>query len=78
MIATSLYLDQLCCKLSKLYDFVETHMTEASHHQQTSYNQHVQERSFHVGDTVWLALPTAGPKWEEDGQSKQCKVQQHM
>ena len=64
---TSSYPEQLRCKLSKLYDFVETHMIDAAHHQQRSYNQHVQQRSFQVGDTVWLDLPTAGkldPKWE--------------
>ena len=46
-------------------------MIDAAHHQQRSYNQHVQQRSFQVGDTVWLDLPTAGkldPKWEGDGQ----------
>ena len=57
---TSSYQEQLRCKLSKLYDFVETHMIDAAHHQQRSYNQHVQQRSFQVGDTVWLDLPTAG------------------
>ena len=46
-------------------------MIDAAHHRQRPYNQHVQQRSFQVGDTVWLALPTAGkldPKWEGDGQ----------
>ena len=68
---TSSYPEQLRHKLSKLYDFVETHMiTDAAHHQQRSYNQHVQQRSFQVGDTVWLDVPTAGKldaKWEGDG-----------
>lgn len=64
---TSSYPEQLRCKLSRLYDFVETHMIDAAHHQQRSYNQRVQQRSFQVGDTVWLDLPTADkldPKWE--------------
>ena len=55
------------CKLSKHYNFVETHMIDEAHYQQRSYNQSLQQRSFHVGDTVWLDLPTAGkldPKWE--------------
>ena len=42
-------------------------MIDAAHHQQRSYNQHVQQRSFQVDDTVWLDSPTAGkldPKWE--------------
>ena len=56
----ALHPEQLCCKVSKLYDFVKTHMIEVSYHQQNSYNQQVQHRSFQVGDTVWLALPTAG------------------
>ena len=46
-------------------------MIDAAHHQQRSYNQHVQQRSFQVGDTVWLDLLTAGkldPKWEGDGE----------
>ena len=56
--------------VTKLYNFVETHMTDAAHHQQRSYNQHVQQRSFEVGDTIWLNVPTAGkldPKWEGGG-----------
>ena len=64
---TSSYPEQLHCKLSRLYDFVETHMIDAAHHQQRLYNQHVQHRSFQVGDTVWLDLLTAGKldaKWE--------------
>ena len=42
-------------------------MTDAAHHQQRSYNQHIQQRSFQVSDTVWLDVPTAGKldaKWE--------------
>ena len=63
----SSYPEQLRCKLSKLYDFVETHMIDATRHQQQSYNRHVQQRSFKLGDTVWLNIPTAGkldPKWQ--------------
>ena len=69
----SSYPEQLCCKLSKLYDFVETHMIDATRHQQQSYNRHVQQRSFKLGDTVWLDIPTAGkldPKWQGGGQFK--------
>ena len=64
---TSSYPEQLCCKLATLYNFVETHMIDAAHHQQKSYNQHVQQRIFDVGDSVWLDLPAVGklePKWE--------------
>ena len=39
---TSSYPEQLRCKLSKLYNFVETHMVDATRHQQQSYNRHVQ------------------------------------
>ena len=61
------YSHQLHSKLSQLYDLVEAHSVEASHHQQQLYNQHAQPRSFEVGDHVWLDSPTAGkldPKWE--------------
>ena len=43
-------------------------MNDAPHHQQKSYNHHVQQISFQMGDAVWLDLPTAGklePKWVE-------------
>ena len=58
------------CKLSKFYDFMETHMVDATRHQQQSYNRHVQQRSFKLGDTVWLDIPSAGkldPKWQGGG-----------
>ena len=63
----SSYPEQLHCKLSKLYDFVETNIIDTTRHQQQSYNCHVQQRSFKLGDTVWLDIPTAGkldPKWQ--------------
>ena len=49
---TSSYPEQLRCKLLKLYDFVETHMIDVAHHQQRSYNQHVQQRSFRPFMTI--------------------------
>ena len=54
------YSNHLHSKLSQLYDFVETNLVEAAHHQQTSYNQHIQDRCFKVDDAVWLSSPTAG------------------
>ena len=51
----------------KTYDFVEAHMTDAAYHQQRSYNQHLQQRSCQVGDTVWLDVPSVrklDAKWE--------------
>ena len=61
------YQDQLRAKLAHLYDFVELNNVEASHHQKRNFDQHAQSRTFSVGDTVWLSIPTAGkldPKWE--------------
>jgi len=63
------YSNHLRFTLSQLYDLVETHLVKAAQHQQTSYNQlqHIQDRCFQVGETVWLDSPTAGkldPKWE--------------
>ena len=48
------------------------HITEAAHHQKAQYDHHVHERSFKVGDSVWLSIPTAGklePSWQEGGSS---------
>ena len=53
------------CK--KIYDFVETYIAESAHHQKTSFDRHAQTRTFQVGDSVWLSIPTAGkldPRWE--------------
>ena len=61
------YHGQLLCKLAQLRDFVETNIAEKADHQKISYDHHVKTRSFQVGDSVWLSIPTAGkldPRWE--------------
>ena len=63
----SSYHDQLQAKLAQLRDFVETYIAESAHHQKTSFDRHAQIRTFQVGDSVWLSIPTAGkldPRWE--------------
>ena len=61
------YQSQLRTKLAQLSDFVETHLAQAAHKQKTAYDQHTQQRSFNIGNPVWLSSPTAGKldfKWE--------------
>ena len=61
------YQDQLRAKLAQLYDFVELNNVQASSHQKHYFDQRTQPRTFQVGDSVWLSIPTAGklePKWE--------------
>jgi len=53
------YSNHFHVKLSQLYNLVEADVVEAAHHQQTLYNQHVQDQYFQVSDTVWLEMPTA-------------------
>ena len=57
---------------SIIQEFVEMHITEADHHQKAQHDYHAHERSFKVGDSVWLSIPTAGklePSWQEGGRS---------
>ena len=61
------YQHQLQAKLSKLRDFVETHNAQANTQQKQHYDEHSLSRTFAIGDSVWLSVPTAGkldPKWE--------------
>ena len=61
------YQSKLRSKLSQLSDLVETHLTQAAQKQKTTYDQKAMQRSFTVGEQVWLASPTAGKldsKWE--------------
>ena len=63
----SSYQAQLQAKLAALQDFVEAHMVEKATAQKTSYDDHSKQRTFKVGDPVWLSQPTAGkldPKWD--------------
>ena len=53
--------------MCKLHDLVELNLTEAAQEQKRSYNKHSADRSFKVGDLMWLSVPTAGklnPCWE--------------
>ena len=53
--------------LSRLYNFVETHLAQAVQKQKSTYDHNAVQRSFTVGKQVWLSSPTAGkldPKWE--------------
>ena len=61
------YQSKLRSTLSRLYDFVETHLAQAAQKQKSTYDHHAVQRSFTVGEQVWLSSPTAGkldPKWE--------------
>jgi hypothetical protein len=63
----SSYQGHLQAKLAELRDLVETNLVEASTQQKTTYDRHSSNRSFKVGDLVWLSVPTAGkldPRWE--------------
>ena len=51
----------------KIRDFVETNLVEAAQRQKAQFDKHSKERSFGVGDPVWVSIPTAGkldPRWE--------------
>ena len=61
------YQRKLRSTLSRLYDFVETHLAQAAQKQKSTYDHNAVQRSFTVGEQVWLSSPTAGkldPKWE--------------
>ena len=61
------YQGTLRAKLAELQDLVEAHIVETAQCQKGNYDQNSAERSFKVGDLVWLSIPTAGkldPRWE--------------
>lgn len=61
------YSAHLQAKLMEMHDFVQKQTTTAARRQKQQYDVHAQERNFHVGDPVWLSIPTAGkldPRWE--------------
>lgn len=61
------YQAYLQTKLAEIRDFVETNLTEAATRQKAQFDKHSKERSFMVGDPVWVSIPTAGkldPRWE--------------
>ena len=62
-----IYQAQLRAKLAELQDLVELNLAEAASDQEGVYDRHSACRSFKVGDSVWLSLPTAGKldsRWE--------------
>ena len=50
----------LQAKLAELQDLVEAHIVEAAQCHKGIYDQNSAERSFKIGDLVWLSIPTAG------------------
>lgn len=63
----SSYKGHIQAKLAELRDLVDANLVEASAHQKTGYDKHSINRSFKVGESVWLSVPTAGkldPRWE--------------
>ena len=64
---TGTYPSFLRSKLDCLQDIVELNVAQASHSQQLYYYRSAHPHQFHVGDSVWLSVPTAGkldPRWE--------------
>ena len=61
------YQGYLRAKLANLANFVESHNVQASTQQKYYFDKHTQSRTFAIGDSVWLLIPTAGkldPRWE--------------
>ena len=59
----------LASQFMEMHDFVQKQTTTAAWRQKEQYDVHAQERNFHVGDQVWLSIPTAGkldPRWERE------------
>ena len=52
----------LNCFAAELQDLVEPHIVESAQCYKGSYNQNSAERSFKVGDLVWLSILTADGK----------------
>ena len=70
------YQGTLQAKLAELQDFVEAHIVETAKCHKGTYDQNSAERSFKVGDLVWLSIPTAGkldPRWEGKWKGKSIK-----
>ena len=54
------YQGTLQAKLAELQDLVEAHIVETQQCHKGIYHQNTAERSFKIGDLVWLSIPTAG------------------
>ena len=54
-------------KLAQLQDIVKPNVAQANNRQKLYNDRSTQPHQFHVGDHVWLSIPTAGkldPQWE--------------
>ena len=61
------YQAELRNRLSEFRDLVDTHHTQAAHHQKLNYDRCTQSRTFTEGDPVWLSCPIAKKleaRWE--------------
>ena len=61
------YEHTLKVRLAELRDLVECHITQEAQRQKEFYDSTTKSRTFNVGDTVWLHVPTAGKldaRWE--------------
>ena len=61
------YEHTLKVRLAELRDLVECHITQEAQRQKEFYDSTMKSRTFNVGDTVWLHMPTAGKlnaRWE--------------
>ena len=76
------YQAHLQAKLAEFRDLVEVHTAHAADNQKQQYNlRSSSQRSFSVGDTVWLSIPTAGkldPRWEGNWKIKSVKSSLNM
>ena len=50
------YQAYLQAKLTEIRDFVETNLVEAAQRQKAQFDKHSKERSFGVGDPVWVSI----------------------
>ena len=53
--------------MADLKDLVECHIAQEVQKQKRLYDTKIESRSFQVGNTLWLHIPTAGKlhaKWE--------------
>ena len=68
------YQDQHHAKLAQLHDFVELNNVQAISHQKHHFDQRTQPRTFQVGDSVWLSIPTAGKLGRRVGDTVSSKL----